>query len=175
MTRRGKIARLPLNIRETLNSRLENGDPGHILVLWLNSLPEVRSILAAYFKAHPITQQNLSEWKRGGFIDWQRKQVTSQRVRHLLESSHALGGAAGRQSLPDRLADILAAELAVETHDTLAREPDSAKRATQISAALDQIHKIRYTDNSYGRSQIAWERLQSFRSPPTIVDRPSKS
>jgi hypothetical protein len=74
MTRKGKIARLPRNIRETLNSRLEDGEVGSDLVLWLNTLPEVRSILASQFEGSPITPQNLSQWKQGGFLDWQRNQ-----------------------------------------------------------------------------------------------------
>ena len=35
MTRHGKIARLPLKVRE-LNQRLENGEPGVRLIEWLN-------------------------------------------------------------------------------------------------------------------------------------------
>ena len=49
-TRRGKIARLPLAVREELNSRLRNGEPGKDLVLWLNSLPAVQEVLAAQFQ-----------------------------------------------------------------------------------------------------------------------------
>ena len=39
MTRHGKIARLPLEVREELNRRLENGEPGDRLVEWLNGMP----------------------------------------------------------------------------------------------------------------------------------------
>ena len=55
----GKIARLPREIRQTLNLRLREGDNGHILVAWLNSLPEVQAILAAQFGGAPIREQNL--------------------------------------------------------------------------------------------------------------------
>src|SRR6266568_3205109 len=41
MSHKGKIARLPLAIREQLNRRLQDGEIGRDLVVWLNSAPEV--------------------------------------------------------------------------------------------------------------------------------------
>ena len=46
MTRRGKIARLPQPIREQINQRLQNGEEGKQIAEWLNTLPEVRSLIA---------------------------------------------------------------------------------------------------------------------------------
>ncbi len=66
MTRIGKIARLPHELREELNRRLQDGEPGAELVGWLNELPEVQTVLAEHFAGRPITEQNLSEWKTGG-------------------------------------------------------------------------------------------------------------
>ena len=63
-TRTGKIARLPKSIRHQLNRRLEDGQPGNQLVVWLNGLPEVRHTLELHFDAHPINEQNLSDWKQ---------------------------------------------------------------------------------------------------------------
>jgi hypothetical protein len=40
MTRNGKIARLPQEIREQVNRRLEDGEPGKQIAEWLNGLPE---------------------------------------------------------------------------------------------------------------------------------------
>ncbi len=61
--RNGKIARLPLAVREELNLRLRDGEEGVDLVVWLNSLPEVRQVLAAKFKGQPIAENNLANWK----------------------------------------------------------------------------------------------------------------
>src|SRR6266404_7582993 len=66
----GKIARLPHNLREQLNLKLHDGLPAKSILPWLNSLPEVKAILAADFDHRPISKQNLSEWKQGGFRDW---------------------------------------------------------------------------------------------------------
>ncbi|MGO8701675.1 MAG: hypothetical protein ACLQVY_28665 [Limisphaerales bacterium] len=43
MTRNGKIARLPLAIRQQLNLRLQNGELARDLPSWLNQLPEVEA------------------------------------------------------------------------------------------------------------------------------------
>jgi len=42
-TRIGKIGRLPRQVREELNRRLLEGEPGITLVDWLNGLPAVQA------------------------------------------------------------------------------------------------------------------------------------
>jgi hypothetical protein len=61
MTRNGKIARLTRPIRDELNRRLQDGEPGVRLVAWLNGLPETQKILQVDFGGRPISEQNLSE------------------------------------------------------------------------------------------------------------------
>ena len=68
--RNGKIARLPESIRNELNHRLHAGDRGQPLVVWLNSLPEVRHEIRKSFAGKPITAANLSQWRNGGYRDW---------------------------------------------------------------------------------------------------------
>jgi len=70
-TGNGKIARLPKALRDELNRRLRDGVPGWSLVAWLNSLPEVRTVLAAQFGGSPIGEQNLSQWRKRGYRDWE--------------------------------------------------------------------------------------------------------
>jgi len=69
-TRNGKIARLSLEIRERLNHRLSDGEPGNRLVEWLNSVPDVMQVMAEQFEGRPITENNLSEWRAGGYEEW---------------------------------------------------------------------------------------------------------
>ncbi len=59
MTRTGKIARLPREIRDQLNQRLLDGQSGQKLLVWLNRLPEVKQVLAAEFDGTPINAPNL--------------------------------------------------------------------------------------------------------------------
>jgi hypothetical protein len=70
MARIGKIARLPKAVRAQLNTRLQDGAEGKQIVHWLNSLPEVKDVLAEKFEGRPINEQNLTNWRQGGYEDW---------------------------------------------------------------------------------------------------------
>jgi len=70
MARIGKIARLPGAVRAQLNTRLQDGGEGKQIVRWLNSLPEVRKVLAKQFEGRPINEPNLTAWRQGGYGEW---------------------------------------------------------------------------------------------------------
>lgn len=69
-TPNGKISRLPAPIREQVNLRLSDGHSGKQIVAWLNSLPEVRSVMAELYDGRPIVEGNLSEWRNRSYQDW---------------------------------------------------------------------------------------------------------
>jgi hypothetical protein len=69
-TGNGKVANLPSKIRDELNYRLNDGEPGNELVEWLNSKPEVVQVLKERFDGAPISEQNLSEWRKRGYQQW---------------------------------------------------------------------------------------------------------
>ena len=81
MSRKGKIARLPLAIREELNQRLLEGQSGGKILPWLNARPEVQAILAEDFEGLRVNDNNLSEWRRGGYAEWiaRRERLDSTR------------------------------------------------------------------------------------------------
>src|SRR5512141_522847 len=95
ITRNGKIARLPKHVRHHLNSRLEDGEPGKQLGEWLNGLPEVQAVLKLRFGGRPISEQNLSEWKQGGYQEWLKLQESRYLVQHLSEEAEDLEADAG--------------------------------------------------------------------------------
>src|SRR5437667_1518553 len=107
MTRNGKIARLPREVRNQLNRRLQDGELQTRLVEWLNSLPEVETVLKAEFDRRPVNEQNLSEWKNGGYKDWQLQREAIELVRHMDADSDELN-----QASKVRLTDLLAQRLA---------------------------------------------------------------
>jgi hypothetical protein len=74
MARIGKIGRLPTAVRAQLNTRLQDGEEGKQIVRWLNSLPEVRKILAGQFEGRPINEPNLTGWRQGGYEEWLLRQ-----------------------------------------------------------------------------------------------------
>ncbi len=113
MTHKGKIGRLPLAIREQLNRRLQDGEIGRDLVVWLNSAPEVQTVLKAEFGERPVNEQNLSDWKTGGYEDWLVHQDTMAQVCQLVANAKELGGACNTP-LSELLATCLAARYVVE-------------------------------------------------------------
>ena len=143
MTRTGKIARLPRSLRHELNTRLENGEPARTLLQWLNALPEVQSILESTFEGRPISEQNLSEWKTGGFLDWQRNQQSCDRVRELIKVAGQVDSAAGFQQVPDCLASYLTGELANKTRQLLQTTVDPGERSRYLRDALQHLNKMR--------------------------------
>jgi hypothetical protein len=70
MARIGKIARLPWAVRAQLNSRLQIGHQDGQILPWLNSLPEVREFLDEMADGRPLTGQDLTDWRLGGYQDW---------------------------------------------------------------------------------------------------------
>jgi hypothetical protein len=81
--RNGKIARLPREVREELNRRLQDGEQGASLAAWLNALPAVQAVVAAEFDGKPVREQNLSEWRKGGYRDWLGQQEAMDALRRL--------------------------------------------------------------------------------------------
>ena len=67
--RRGKVARLPKDIRDELNVRLENGESYDTIIRWLAR------------KGHRgFKSQNLTNWKEGGYQNWRRE---NERIENL--------------------------------------------------------------------------------------------
>lgn len=83
MARLGKIARLPETIRAELNTRLRDGQLGPQILPWLNSHPAVVEVLTEHFSGQPINAQNLSDWRQGGYEEWQEKQDKTYRIKEL--------------------------------------------------------------------------------------------
>jgi hypothetical protein len=70
-------------------------------VFGLKETPAVKERLARYDDGRPITEQNLCDWKQGGFLDWQRHQETRAVLREFLSEAEELGEEAGEELLMD--------------------------------------------------------------------------
>src|SRR5258708_24191444 len=118
-TRVGKIARLPALIRNELNQRLQSGALAKHLVVWLNELPEAKKILAELFHGQPVSQQNISEWRQGGYQDWLCQMETRERVLRIT----------------DRYQDL-------DLEARMSRRLESLMTA-QLTDAANQLHEIK--------------------------------
>src|SRR6266851_61536 len=163
MTRTGKIARLPDEIRHQLNRRLQDGKPGKQLVVWLNSLPGVREALKVEFGARPITEQNLSEWKLGGYRDWERHEESCALVERLTDEAGDLKVAANDGAVSDRLATVVAAELAALARLMLAETTDPKERWERLKEMLPELARLRREDHKAARLLMEQERWEMER------------
>jgi len=156
-TRNGKIARLPFEVRELLNRHLQNGQSGKHLVTWLNSRPDVRAVLAAEFSGRPIREQNLSEWKQGGYRDWLALQEARE-VSARLEEEMAVCGDAESPPLSETLARWLAARYAVATRRLL--ETEGPEHWRLLRELCKDVVELRRGDHSAERLEL--ERSRAF-------------
>jgi len=141
--RTGKIARLPATVRDQLNCRLHNGALGRDLVPWLNELPEVKQILAECFAGRPILEENLSQWRRGGYQDWLRDEERRVRLHELTAEYSQLGPEQRTPRLAAGMQERLVIELAeeLESLSTLKDRAERWKRLRIISQELCRLQR----------------------------------
>lgn len=158
MTHVGKIARLPLHIRNQLNQRLQDGEDGAAILKWLNELPSVQDIVKRLFNGRLINKQNLSAWRLGGFRDWQRLQDSHAFMQRLVEKSDDLAGKEGDVELTDRLAQVAAGELARVLELLLKRTEDPLEQWKLLREAVRELVPLRAGDQRAVRLKLEQER-----------------
>lgn len=167
MTRNGKIARLPRKTRDELNQRLEDGEPGVRLIEWLNGLPEVKQILDSEFEARPINGVNLTDWKHGGFLDWQARQEARMLLQGLRSDSDDLAKVQAAE-LADPLATVLMAQYTAACYRSNTDEAEEPRaRVRRLGKSLRDIVRLRRCElarerardqNQLGRERLALDR-----------------
>lgn len=160
MARNGKIARLPRGVRDALNRRLEDGEPGPALLDWLNALPEAKAVLGREFAGRPVSAQNLSEWRQGGFAEWQRHQDARGWVRTLTEQAGELAEEADGVPLADQLAGPVAVALGRRLGDLMAAETLGPEERRELLALARELAQLRRGDHTAARVRLereAWE------------------
>ena len=160
-TRNGKIARLPLEIREQLNVRLADGEPGNRLVEWLNSNPDVMRVMAEQFEGRPINEHNISEWRQGGYEEWLTLQTFLDETRILFENA---GDVAGTGMTSDHLHIVLLAHHArlLKNLETMP-EDEFRERLKAVTRLTASIMKMRRSEQNEVRLQLQRERLELLR------------
>jgi hypothetical protein len=164
MTHRGKIARLPLAVRQQLNGRLQDGEAAGSLLSWLNALPETQAVLAASFDGQPINEPNLSAWRQGGFRDWEAHQLASEAMAGVIEDAAQLQGA-GEGGAAEPLTVLLTAQIAVKLR-RLALADDNPGNGRELQGLFSQVAALRREERSaqwlrLQRERLDWQRLQS--------------
>src|SRR5215471_7053881 len=163
--RNGKIARLPHQIREQLNQRLDDGESSETLLPWLNSLPKTQAVLAQYFGGRPIHKQNLSEWRQGGFREWQTRCQAANLLHEIQDDHHP-----DHQSLTKlstaKLARWLSIQYAATAYSlsSLADDPQAQwKRLRELCVDISRLRRADLLDERL-RLDRKWLALETSNS-----------
>jgi hypothetical protein len=160
-TGNGKIANLPREIREELNARLYDGESGNDLVAWLNGKPEVLAVLNEHFEGRPISEQNMSEWRRHGYQQWLNLQLIFSESNALSESADEI---AQTGIDCERLLLILTARYAALIQCWNLTPTDQLNYKMGVFRQLtDAVLALRRAELQSIRLQIARERLELLR------------
>jgi len=147
----GKISRLPREIREQVNERLDAGEPGKRLVAWLNELPAVRALLAAEFGGAAINEQNLTNWKQGGFREWRME-------REVNAFTQQSAGAA--VVTPEQLSTIVAVRYLAVVREWQQSPVPAERRWRQMRVILQDVLKLQRQGQLEQRLELELEKLE---------------
>lgn len=149
MARTGKIARLPLVVREELNARLRDNENGQTILAWLNTLPVCVERIKGEWHGEPISDANLSIWRSGGFADWLREEDQVHRIEKLSELSLRVVKASGGNLSEGLMAiaagkiqEALEAGCEVEFDEESGKETISGVSVDKLTAALAKIRAM---------------------------------
>ena len=123
---------------------------------WLNSVPEVQAILAAQFGGAQIREQNLSEWRKGGYRDWEQRERAIE-VAVSLGKAEAQRAEAGDATVGEALSLWLAREYAVATREIA--ESGDAEKWVLLKAMCADLARLRRLDQQGARLRLAWQAL----------------
>jgi hypothetical protein len=160
LTHNGKIGRLPKTVQEQLNCRLQNGEKGRGLAVWLNSLPEVQAVLAAEFDGKAIREQNLSEWRKGGYKKWLWRQEALEMTREMAAETGELQSA-GTPPLTDQMAGWVTVRYLMAIRKLMAAEGEPDLKV--LREFCHDVVAVRRGDHSAARLKMEQERLERER------------
>lgn len=146
-SRKGKIASLPLVIREEVNQRLLDGQSGPKILAWLNAHEAVLKVLDERFCEEPISAQNLSEWRMGGYQDFLQRREQIEKTKSL--STYALSVAkASGGNISDGAAAILAGQILelIEAGPVKVIEDGEEREVFDVAGFTKAIVALRSTD-----------------------------
>ncbi len=146
MTRNGKIARLPRHLRDELNRRLDDGEQGVDLVEWLNANDGVKQVLEESFGGRPINEQNLSDWKHGGYYEWLQFQDAREWVRIVTDEAEQVADDSGSLPLSDRISSMSVLVLGQLIRDLGSQARTDINSRQDLMRALRELTRLRRDD-----------------------------
>ena len=167
--RYGKIARLPRALQIEVNRRLAAGEPGRILLAWLNAQPEVQTLLASEFAGLPVNKQNLSQWRLGSFQEYLLQLDAEDYCQDMAANADELD-----PILKGRLADSLAAFMTVRYARLLRNwsgdvTPEFEQKLRLLRGIMNDLTRMRRIDPPKRRVRVRPAK-HPFRPEPTPIE-----
>ena len=149
--RNGKVARLKKDVRDKINVMIQDGVPYLQIIELLG--PE----------AEGLTENNLSKWKGGGYVDWLRSlqlaealQAKNELAQSIVERSASANGAgqAVLSVMAANLCEFLAETDPATIRDSLLSDSDKFTRFVNSMVRLAEggikceLHKFRHDDRA---------------------------
>ncbi len=160
--RNGKNAKLPRALRDQINRAFDAGQSAVSIARELNKIPEVKAMLEAHFEGRPISPQNLSEWKGGGYRDWQLRQELILQHQEFAANLHELSQTA--EGMANSLFHMLLLDYARlmknKDHET---PEDFEKKRKALSNQLQDITKLQRCDIQARNVEVQEGRLERDR------------
>jgi hypothetical protein len=157
--RNGKIARLPRALRDRINLALYHRTPAKDLARALNQMPEVKAVLAQYFNGRPLKQQNINEWKQGGYRDWLHHRQILEQQRELAADAKDLSDTAS--GLPDSLFGLLTLNYADLMMNRESQTPEEfEKKRKELSLVSQDISRMHRCHINARRVEVQEARLE---------------
>ena len=169
---RGKIGLLPQTLLEQVNRHLEKHEKSHSIVTWLNSLPEVQTLMSGQFEGIPISDQNLSQWRHHGYKTWLWQREARDRV-----AQSAAHPGPGEPPLTDQMTDWLSVRYLLVVRELVENKvpnsPCRARRQECSPASNLQVLRnfardlvaLRRGDHAAARLKLARDRLARSGAP----------
>jgi hypothetical protein len=156
----GKISQLPVDLREQVNHRIYNDDPHHEILIWLNTLPEVRKLIVEEYGGKPISKQNFSEWVQNGYRHWRLRQDALAFASNLDEDDEAIQ-AAFDGSIANKLSRWASLNYAAAAQSLSAKDAEADPEANfrRLHDLCLDIAVLRRGDLSAARIAIEEKRL----------------
>lgn len=170
-TRNGKIARLPKAIRDRLNQQILDGVPGKDLVRWLNDMTEVVDILVQHFNATRVTEQNLSEWKQGGYQDWLKHQERRDWVRRLTEEAEDVAVDAGVMPWMERVGALFEVVLGKVVEQRLQNPIETPEQMNELVTLSRELARHRQLSQEAAKQRRKELRRQERENPIDMDER----
>jgi hypothetical protein len=152
---RGKIARLPNEIREQLNQRLLDGHSAFIILPWLNGLSPVKEVLAAQFNNEPVTPQNLSNWRLAGYQHWLKDQKRLCQIKQFGQYAANLSSAQR-----DKMADGSAVLASCQVFEFLQSTSTQAKSIDDLLKMTNAVRPFLNAEENKTRLKLMTKKMR---------------